>query len=170
MKLVKFKAEDSSKLFGSYIINNEVQSEFTPKNIIPIAHTQDASEYIGISFEDTTPLECTEITEIEADKYYFFFSPIHGYWLTLDLVDIALKILRDKELEGLTVTLNEQVFNADEKSQDRISRAISALNDQETTYWKTFHNIFVSVSKEDFKSILRLAGSAQTELWIKYSL
>jgi hypothetical protein len=170
MKLVKWLAEDSVTLFGSIHDMSGLPNVTEPKNIIPIAHTQNASEYVGLSFEEITPTECTEITDVPLDTYYFFHNPQNGksYWLTMELVTIAVNDLREKELLKATVEFNGIIYDADEVSQDRISRTIVAMNDNETFPWKNYNNTFVELTKEELRSLLRLAGLKQKELWLKY--
>jgi hypothetical protein len=161
MKLLHWKAEDTVKIFGS--IEAPILS-----TILPIAHTQDASEYIGVIFDDIINDICTEITDIPVN-YYFFYRPSLGNWLTKDLVLFVLKDLRQKELNALTVTIDNNIFDADEDSQNRMSRAITAMSDTDTIMWKLHDNTFGSITKEALKGVLLQAGIKQTELWLKYS-
>lgn len=170
MKLVKWLSESSAILFGSIHDTLAEHNITKQKNIIPIAHTVNASEYIGLSFEPITPGECIEISDIPYETYYFFYSPKDGYWLTMELVNLAISKLREQDLLKLNVEFNGILFDADEVSQDRISRTIVGLNDDESFPWKSFDNTFVELTKEELRLILRLAGQKQKDLWLKYSL
>ena len=163
MELVKWDATNNEMLFGNMDNRKE-------PNIIPIAHTQDASEYVGLSFNTITPDYTNIVIDIPADTYYFFFSPIDGTWLTRDLVNVALKSLRTKEIENMTVEVNSFFIDANEDAQNRITRAITAMGDTDTIQWKGFDNSFKTFTKAQLKDALRQAGLKQTELWIKYSL
>jgi hypothetical protein len=173
MQLVKWDATSSEMIFGS--IGNRKELGIAPverkvTNIVAIAHTQDASEYIGISFNTITPDFTTIVTDIPIDTYYFFFSPIDGNWLTLDLVSLALKKMRQVELDKLIVTINEFDIDANEDAQNRMARAFSVMSDTDSIQWKGYNNTFVTLTKADLKDALLLAGQAQTALWLKYSL
>jgi hypothetical protein len=169
IKLVKFLAKDSEVLFGK-ISMLQTETTFIKKNILPIAHTQNADEYVGLCFEDIVPDVCTIITQIEADKYYFFYSPKDGNYLTLDLVSKVLKDLRQIELDKLTITVDSMILDVNEDSQNRLSRALSVMNNTDNVMWKSFDNTFVSLTKIQIRQALLLAGFSQTQLWLKYTL
>lgn len=165
MKILVWNALASSNIFGT-------MEEPKTTSIIPIAHTQDASEYIGISLDDNVelPTGVMFVTDIEPEKYYFFYSPIDGYWLTRDLIGLALKKMRQIELDKLMVNVNGFDLDANEAAQNRMSRAIISMNDDDIITWKGFHNTFGSLTKSELQEALKLAGIKQTELWVKYSL
>jgi len=164
MKIVTWSALDSQTIFGT--MEAPIQA-----NIIAIAHKEDASEYVGVSFETVTPTVCTEITTIPADTYYFFYRPMLGYWLTLELVTEVLKDIRTKEAELITVTVGTKVLDGNETAQERMARAYLILGDTGSTPdWKAHDNTFVTMTGLEFKEALLLAGQAQSALWRKYSL
>jgi hypothetical protein len=165
MKIVTWKNTDHALLFGEPLSENFVQ-----KNIIPIAHTQDASEYVGISFEEITPEVCVEITSLETDKYYFIYNPQMGYYLTQELISYILKDLRQKELIKITVNIDGIILNGDEDAQNRLSRAFGVMSDIDVVNWKAFDNTFVQLTKDQVKRAIIASGTEQTNLWIKYSL
>lgn len=59
------------------------------------------------------------------------------------------------------------VYQGDETSQDRMSRAINGLPDDTTTtlYWKAKDNSRQELNRLDLKEILFLAGQEQTRIW-----
>lgn len=78
------------------------------------------------------------------------------------------KALRQDEVDAIVVTTTSgKSFDGDEKSQDRMSRAINALNPAEETVWVLSDNTPSLVSREELQEALRLAGAAQTAIWIK---
>jgi hypothetical protein len=77
------------------------------------------------------------------------------------------KQARDDEVADLKVTTvagNE--FDANETSQERMTRAVLVLDDLEETDWKLSDNTWIKASKEELKEALRLAGEAQTAIWL----
>lgn len=78
------------------------------------------------------------------------------------------KALRQVEVDAIVVTTaSGKAFDGDEVSQDRMSRAINALNPQETTVWVLTGSIPTQVTREELQEALRLAGAAQTAIWVK---
>jgi hypothetical protein len=170
MKLVTWLAKDSETLFGS--INPRTNTN-TRTNVQITAIGQldkDASQYVGLSNEATTPTVCTVITTVPADTFYNIYNPINGYFLTDTLVTSILKELRQVELDALTVTVGTAVYNADETSQGRMSRAYMVLGDSGTIPWKMADNTTVTVTGSELKQALGIAGAAQSALWAKFSL
>lgn len=62
-------------------------------------------------------------------------------------------------------TASGKVFDGDEKSQGRMSRAITALDPEEETLWVLANNTPTMVTREELREALRLAGAAQTQVW-----
>lgn len=78
------------------------------------------------------------------------------------------KALRQAEVDALVVTTaSGKAFDGDEQSQDRMSRAINALNPAEETTWVLSDNTPTLVSREELQEALRLSGAAQTAIWVK---
>lgn len=81
------------------------------------------------------------------------------------------KALKDKNrldsMNSLTVeTIAGNVYDADETSQNRMSRAITALpDDVTTTSWILADNSVALVTREELKEALKLAGLSQTVIW-----
>ena len=48
-----------------------------------------------------------------------------------------------------------------------MSRAITALNPLESTVWVLADNNPTEVTREELQEALRLAGAAQTAIWVK---
>jgi len=70
--------------------------------------------------------------------------------------------------EIIVTTTTGKVFDGDELSQDRMLRAlaIADLNGQTETQWKMADNSVQTVTREDLKEALTLAGLAMSEIWI----
>lgn len=75
---------------------------------------------------------------------------------------------RTQAVQNLTVTTSSgNTFDADETSQTRMARALSVLDDGEYTLWVLADNTPIQASREELKEALRLAGEAQSNLWVK---
>jgi hypothetical protein len=77
------------------------------------------------------------------------------------------KALRQEEVDTLIVEVNGKQFNGDERSQDRMSRAINAMDTAEETLWVLADNVPTIVTREELRTALRLAGEAQTAIWVR---
>lgn len=76
------------------------------------------------------------------------------------------KELRTLLVENIEVEYNGIVYQGDETSQDRISRAINGLPDDTTTMsWKAKDNSSKELTRLDLKEILFLAVQEQTRIW-----
>lgn len=75
---------------------------------------------------------------------------------------------RQRLVNSIEVEYQGNMYQGDELSQDRISRAINGLpNDSSLILWKTKSNSTVNLTRVDLKEILFLAGEKQTLLWIR---
>ena len=82
----------------------------------------------------------------------------------------AEKIQRDITTAKILVTTAAgNVFNGDEISQNRLSRAILALQltGTLTTHWVLANNVATEVGVPELAEALALSGAAQTALWVK---
>ena len=82
----------------------------------------------------------------------------------------AEKIQRDITTAKILVTTAAgNVFNGDEVSQNRLSRAIMALQltGTLTTHWVLANNVATEVGVPELAEALALSGAAQTALWAK---
>jgi len=78
------------------------------------------------------------------------------------------KIERATAVDNIVVEFNGSSFQGNEKSQDRMSRAINALPDDETTVnWVTSDNSVEQLTKLDLQAILALSGAEQSRLWVE---
>lgn len=82
----------------------------------------------------------------------------------------AVKAQRDAATSGILVTTKTgNIFNGDEISQNRLIRAIMALQltGTLTTHWVLANNVAVEVGVPELAEALALSGAAQTALWTK---
>lgn len=78
------------------------------------------------------------------------------------------KAIRAEEVAAITVTTaSSKVFDGDEKSQDRMSRAVAAMDDTGTILWVLADNTPATVTRAELREALRLAGEAQTAIWVR---
>lgn len=82
-----------------------------------------------------------------------------------EITKMYLKNNRQNIVENIEVTYNNVVYQGDEKSQDRMSRAIVGMDDDDTIEWTAKDNSKVVLLRSDLKQILRLAGIEQTKVW-----
>ena len=76
------------------------------------------------------------------------------------------KIIRQELVDNIEVIYNGVVYQGDEISQSRMSRAIAGLPDDTTTIkWRAKDNTSHELNKSDLKQILYLAGQEQTRIW-----
>jgi hypothetical protein len=77
------------------------------------------------------------------------------------------KIQRAKDVERITVEVDGKVFDGDETSQNRMTRAVVALKaaDTPTTMWTLSDNSTVEVTTSQLEQALVKSGQAQTSIW-----
>lgn len=75
------------------------------------------------------------------------------------------KSARAAIVSKIIVEVDGMQFDGDESSQDRMTRAIVALDAGETIQWVLADNSVVQVTREQLRQALRLAGQQQTEVW-----
>ena len=77
------------------------------------------------------------------------------------------KSARPAQLAVLKVTTTSGLtFDADEISQDRMVRAISALSPLETIDWVLANNTCQSITREELQEALSLAIQEVTQIWV----
>lgn len=80
----------------------------------------------------------------------------------------AFKQQRQEKIDALTVVTvaDGYCFDGDEKSQDRMSSAISTMNDGESIPWVLADNSVANATKEHLKDALRQAGLRMAQIWV----
>ncbi len=84
-------------------------------------------------------------------------------------VDIN-KLAKERLVSRIKVTTSTgKVFDGDEKSQERILRAINiaTITGDTTTQWKMADNTIVEVTLEELKEALALAGKEMSRIWLE---
>ena len=126
---------------------------------------------------DETEIELYQSEYIEHDQDSFEFDSNftykveHGVVVKTERTDEAYLKQTSKNnrtilVENIEVEYNGVVYQGDETSQDRISRAINGLQDDITTKsWKAKDNSSRELTRLDLKEILFLAGQEQTRIW-----
>ena len=111
------------------------------------------------------------VKEVEVSGYEDFTACFeHPETYTDDaLFEIAKKQARTYELGKIIVEVDGYTLDADETSQERMSRTYTMLEDGATKEWKDANNEWQNIPKETFKNAVIAAGAKQTELWVKYA-
>lgn len=79
-----------------------------------------------------------------------------------------MKSLRDSSVKAIRVTLaNGITLDGDEKSQERLARAVMVMGDEELAPWIDADNNLQSLSKSDVLEGLGLAGREMSRIWIE---
>lgn len=126
---------------------------------------------------DETEIELYKSLYIEYDQDSFEFDSNYTYKVENgivvktertdeDYLKQASKSNRTTLVENIEVEYNRVVYQGDEISQDRMSRAINGLPDDiATILWKAKDNSSQELTRLDLKEILFMAGQEQTRIW-----
>lgn len=117
------------------------------------------------------PIEDGEGEVVEVSKKEMPQEPLQPEVKTVDDVlapyaRTIYKMDRQQKLDSLTVEVDGMIFDGDEDSQNRMSRAAFSMSDDDLIGWVLNDNSSVQVSKAQLCQALKLAGTKQTELWI----
>lgn len=139
-------------------MNNYLQQEdrslVIDRTIIPPNDRLYARALIEVD-EGTATIEAWTGSQREAD---YISAKVASDW----------KVSRTKSVSDITVTVDGMVFDGDEISQGRMARAVIASDsDSETTVWVLADNTPTMVTALQLKKALKLAGLAQTALWVR---
>jgi len=79
-----------------------------------------------------------------------------------------LKAEREKAVAAITVTVGDKVFDGDETSQERMSRAlrVADITGQTSCIWVLHNNEAVIVTKDELAQALALSLQAQAAIWV----
>lgn len=79
---------------------------------------------------------------------------------------LKAKAKQAKNLANLKVEVGDKIFDADEKSQQRMMIAVQSMEDGESTIWRLANNADESVSKYELQQALKLAAAKMSEIII----
>lgn len=79
----------------------------------------------------------------------------------------AAKLARHGLVAAITVTAQSgRVFDGNEDAQNRMSRAITAMDDGDELPWVLSDNTVALVGKAEMREALRLSGAAMAAIWV----
>ena len=82
----------------------------------------------------------------------------------LDNSKYIKKLEQDSKMQNLKIQVGNKIFDADEKSQQRMMIAIQSMGDGESTIWRLADNTNKQVSKYELEQALRLAAAKMSEI------
>lgn len=87
--------------------------------------------------------------------------------LSIERQRAAFKESREQAVKNIKVTTSlGNTFDGDETSQNRMARTAVAMRPGEMIPWVLSNNVPAMVSREELSEALRLAGEAQSALWM----
>ena len=121
---------------------------------------------IRVSFNKSYAQENEIEYEINSNKGIEYYLGCKYLNNTVIEKDINVKYEIMTLVSEIEVMYQEVIYQGDETSQDRMSRAINGLPDDTTTMsWKAKDNSMQELNRLDLKEILFLAGQEQTRIW-----
>lgn len=134
------------KIAQSALVENEAFSDFTSPAAIKLL------ELMHLATADSNK-SITSKYSILDDRFNYTFDR-----------EYSINNIKVLTSSGLT-------FDGDERSQERMSRAIhiSAITGDTVTLWRLADNSDVSVTIDDLKEALALSGKELSKLWLDYN-
>ena len=78
------------------------------------------------------------------------------------------KAARQVEVYAIKVTTAAgNVFDGDERSQDRMATTLAAMDDTDTGPWVLADNSIITVTKAELREALHLARAKMGEIWVR---
>ena len=109
----------------------------------------------------------TELNEwLEANTPLPFMTEEELAQKAIDDARADFKQNRSTAVAAIVVEVDGLLFDGDEVAQTRMARAALVMRDAETTTWVQANNIPVEVTKAQLIAAVRLAGAAQTAVWV----
>ena len=130
-----------------------------PNTSLPASLTQDDLDFLNVEEVPDPAPTAEEIAAAEAAAAE----------VQLVMAREQAKAQRAAAVAAIKVTTAAgNTFDGDERSQDRMARAIIALSTgwSTSTSWILADNTVIQVTGEELKEALALAGMAQVEAWI----
>lgn len=134
-------------------------------NNIYILHTIEINTTIRYDVPLLDAIAYGWITQIEADLL------ISNYVVNKEIDRLNRE--RAEAVANIIITLSDGVtiLNGDETAQNRMNRAVTGLpDDVATNMWIGANGDVYMLNKLQFQEAIRLAGEAQTVIWIEYTI
>lgn len=81
---------------------------------------------------------------------------------------VTRKDARQQEVDSIVVTTQSgRMFDGNEDAQNRMSRAVTAMEDTDVIPWVLADNTVTEVTRAELKEALKLAGAAMAEIWVR---
>jgi hypothetical protein len=79
-----------------------------------------------------------------------------------------LKVERQAAVDAITVTVGDKVFDGDEISQERMTRAltVAGITGQSSCIWVLHDNTAAKVTRDELAMALALSMQAQAAIWV----
>ena len=133
-------------------------------------------EVRGFASDDESQIECNvgkdeAAVEIDADLFYSIDRyKMHKGEFILKPIVVNQYAQRENAVSKIAVTTTfGKTFDGDEKSQDRMLRAINiaSVTGQTETQWKLADNSIVMVTLDELKEALALAVQEMSRVWLE---
>ena len=133
-------------------------------------------EVRGFASDDKSQIEYNTgkdeaAVEIDVDLFYSIDRyKMHKGEFILKPIVVNQYAQRENSVSKIAVTTTfGKTFDGDEKSQDRMLRAINiaSITGQIETQWKLADNTIVTVTLEELKEALALAGKEMSRIWLE---
>ena len=116
-------------------------------------------------------IEHTEMLDMSHDYTYDTnTSSLVDLGINKDRLNINIKSNKNETVYNIVVTVSTgRSFDGDEKSQDRMLRAINiaSITGQTETEWKLADNTIVMITLDELKEALALAGKEMSRIWLE---
>ena len=145
-------------------LTNELLSQFNHALLEETPYPEYERFYFSLSEDDA-------VNEDGIWKQQWKLEPIeHTEEEIADYELLKAKQERSKKVSQITVEVDGMIFDGDETSQERMSRAITAalasnISTDTTTTWVLHDNTVATPTLAQLAIALRLAGEEQTKLW-----
>lgn len=128
-------------------------------------------EYVNQTEESISKLPQWALDAEQALETARYVAPLTPEEIEARAISIATaqaKVERDLLVSKIIVTTTSgKDFDGDETSQGRMARAVTSSEIGDTTMWILANNVPTFVTHGELKEALRLAGEAQTDIWMQ---
>lgn len=151
-----------------------------PDVSLPLVLTDEVIASLGLlpMVDDEKPAETPFVDKVVEDGVVVSDTKATRKWklvpLTADEIVqkqaealAAAKAARHTQIAAIVVTTaSGNAFDGDEKSQDRMARALAAMDEADTLPWVLHDNTVVVVGRSELREALRLAGAEMAAIWV----